>query len=244
MKYDRHEDGSITREVDGETKTLAEFRDDGKKRCLAWLREQDRQCNSFAARDLDVCMSHGAAAVKLGPSNHNWKHGRYSRVVPRNLKEKYEESVTDPDILVQRDSIALCDARIGELLEQIEDSPAPAWKDARRVLDKVRTALRKQDSESMAEHLETLDEMIASATSVDRTWEKIFQAMKRRGDSVEQERRRLEAMKSYITAPQVVALATRMVDLAARYIDDRNKLAKFVDEVKVIGSIEGAIGVQ
>lgn len=241
MKYDRHEDGTLTRLVEGEVKTLVEFRADGQQRCKAWLREKDRQCGSFACKESDVCMSHGAAAIRLGPAHHNWKHGRYSKLVPNNLKEVYETSVTDPEILVQRDSIALCDARMGELLEQLSESPSPPWKEAGREVAKLRTALAKEDPKALHDVIDTLDEMIKAGSSTDRTWEKIFQAMKRRGDSVEQERRRLEAQKAYITGPQVVALATRMVDLASKYIDDRAHLALFIEEVKLLGNVTGTM---
>ena len=85
----------------------------GRPRCLAKSKQQERRCRQWPAKGKRVCRFHGARAGRPVI------HGRYSKLLPARLAERYHESLADPEYLALRDEIALLDARIGELLAEL-----------------------------------------------------------------------------------------------------------------------------
>jgi hypothetical protein len=75
------------------------------------------------------CRLHGGATPG-GIACANYKHGRYSRFVPRGLKRGYEAALADTELASLREELALQQAMMCELLKQMEKSPAPPWAQA------------------------------------------------------------------------------------------------------------------
>lgn len=95
----------------------------GDRVCGAKTRS-GKPCRKRAVRGMRRCRNHGGASL-VGIANPNWKHGRYSSYLPRNLAKRYREAVTDPSLVSVVDELALVVARQQCLLEQlkgIEDS--------------------------------------------------------------------------------------------------------------------------
>ena len=65
------------------------------------------------------CKLHGGASPR-GVASASWRHGRYSQAVPQRLRERFDASITDPDLLSHRRDLALLDLRLDELLGRID----------------------------------------------------------------------------------------------------------------------------
>ncbi|NIV94971.1 hypothetical protein GWN42_19815, partial [candidate division KSB1 bacterium] len=91
----------------------------GAKRCHAWSRRQGRQCLRVAMKGSNMCYVHGGASP-VGMQASRYKHGRYSKYLPANLREKYEQMTRDPELLSLRNEIEMVSARIAELLETLD----------------------------------------------------------------------------------------------------------------------------
>lgn len=66
------------------------------------------------------CRNHGGASL-VGPASPSFKHGRYSVLLKdiKGIGEHYTRALADPDLLNLADNIALVDARLTQLLEQV-----------------------------------------------------------------------------------------------------------------------------
>lgn len=104
----------------------------GKPRCQGWNSNHGRQCFAFALKGKTKCKWHGGASPG-GVGSASWKHGRYSKVIPTGLADKYKAAVTDPDILVMDAEIALLQSRLMELVEGLERFPdaGKSWQELR-----------------------------------------------------------------------------------------------------------------
>jgi hypothetical protein len=67
---------------------------------------------------------HGGRSL-VGSANPAYKTGRYSRLQPKGLRERFEALQEDPELLSLRSDITLVDSRIGELLDQLDPGPEP-----------------------------------------------------------------------------------------------------------------------
>lgn len=101
------------------------------RRCKAKNRRGER-CGRYASPGFQVCVNHGGHSL-VGEANPAFKHGRYSRLKPRGLKERFERLQQDPELMSLRSDITLVDARIEELLDQLTPGPepwtSPVWRE-------------------------------------------------------------------------------------------------------------------
>src|SRR5262249_44606649 len=70
------------------------------------------------------CRVHGGATPG-GFASANFKHGKYSRFLPRGLTDAYEAALRDPELLSLREDVALLESRIVELLKRIKEVRSP-----------------------------------------------------------------------------------------------------------------------
>src|SRR5579871_5515650 len=64
------------------------------------------------------CRMHGGKTPR-GPALPQYKHGRYSKVLPADLAARYAEARTDQELVAFRDDIALVDARLADVLARL-----------------------------------------------------------------------------------------------------------------------------
>ena len=103
----------------------------GQHRCQ-FVRKDGSQCGGVALRGTDRCKRHSYGSP-AGPLNPAFVHGRHSKVLPVRLLERYQASLSDPDLLSMRDDIALVDARMQELLSRVETGESDnLWTGSKR----------------------------------------------------------------------------------------------------------------
>ena len=92
-----------------------------------------------------------------GIASPSFKHGRYSKVLPKGLSTHYLRAQEDRDLLALREEVALVDARVAELLERAT---------TKRAGDRVWAALeplinqRRKLVESESRRMKDLHQMI------------------------------------------------------------------------------------
>ena len=87
--------------------------------CTAKSKRTGKQCKGWSVPGRTVCYQHGGATPR-GMALPQTKTGRYSRDLPTRLAARYQESLSDPDLLALREEIALIDARLGDLLKRVD----------------------------------------------------------------------------------------------------------------------------
>jgi hypothetical protein len=111
------------------------------------------------------CRLHGGL-TPVGIASPNFKHGRYSDFAPEKLLQGYARQVRDPELLQQRDEIALLDSMIFEALKRMSDADSPAaWLQLRRLWRSMQHANDAGDMSSAAAKMETIGELIRRGAS-------------------------------------------------------------------------------
>src|SRR5690348_17116908 len=74
------------------------------------------------------CRIHGGKSPAGIPSPH-YRDGRYSKVLPQRMRDAYTLAMDDPQLLEQREQIAVLDARLLDLLGRVDTGESGAlWQ--------------------------------------------------------------------------------------------------------------------
>lgn len=177
------------------------------------------------------CRMHGGASLS-GAASPTFKTGRYSKVLPARLASRYHEALNNPDLLALRDDIAVIDARLGELIGQLDAAGgADVLKAMAEEVTCLEAALQAEDRHSATEGVEALRTLLNRAEAEGERWEQIAVWMERKRKLSETERRLLVDMQQVITAERAMVLMAALVDIVRRHVDDRGILAAIVHDV-------------
>lgn len=131
------------------------------RQCEATSKRSGKRCRKHAMRGRNVCMSHGGKTPRGAASPH-FKTGRYSRSLPGHLLAAYEQALSDPRLLSLRHELALTDAMIANLLQQLDDdSPDSAYSGIFRQIGRL-IDQRRRLVESEVKHIVLAREMMTA----------------------------------------------------------------------------------
>lgn len=86
--------------------------------CSAKSKRTGKQCRAKAMAN-GKCYHHGGSAKK-GLALPQTKHGRYSKDLPTRLLSRYEEAISDPELLNLSAEIALTDAMTRDVMASLQ----------------------------------------------------------------------------------------------------------------------------
>lgn len=113
-----------------------------------------------------VCLAHGGRTPR-GVASPHFRTGRHSRDLPTRLAVRFEAAEGDPRLLELRGELALLDARIEELLGQLdrgegdEANDAPLWREIVALIDR-----RRHLVEAEAQRLALAEEMLTPSEAM------------------------------------------------------------------------------
>jgi len=123
-------------------------------------------------RGRTVCLAHGGRTPRGAASPH-FKTGRYSRSLPGHLVADYERALHDPKLLSLRNEIAVNEAMLVTVLQQLGDAPNEPAKDRcifRQITRHIDLKRRLVESEVrhmvLAREMMTAEEAMALVRSV------------------------------------------------------------------------------
>lgn len=185
------------------------------------------------------CRLHGGL-TPAGASHYNFKTGRYSKVLPARLRERYEEAAADPELLALREDIALLDSRLDDLLKRVDAGESDTlWKQVHSAWREHKKARRRDDEDAERETFEELDELISRGIGDLAAWAEVRQALEQRRRLVESERKRLVDMQQMLTAEQAMVFVTAVTDAVRRHVTDRKTLTAIARELVQLTSVPG-----
>ena len=145
----------------------------GRKRCTSWAYGQGRQCEKQAKDGMNKCPTHGGASLK-GAAAPSYKHGKFSKYAPAGIAARIEEHVRDPELLNLTEDIAIWNARIELLIQELNGSGGPeAWLQLEVLYTDLVNAIREQNTSEIAKNLNGIGDLIQIAQSDYRTWNRI-----------------------------------------------------------------------
>lgn len=211
------------------------------KTCGAKLRNKAAYCRNKAILVNGRCRNHGGLTPK-GISSPHYKHGRYSRHLPTLVRDRYYESLNDPELTALRDDLALIDIHISEVLMEMH-SPA-ADVDNKLLRDKIelcRLGLEECDpaSKQIPDLVELLDELDATVERRTRTtgnFSRLLPLLEQRRKTTESENRRVFSSNNSFTVEQAIAFVRLLANSVKRHVTDpRQRSAVYEDFAKAVG---------
>jgi hypothetical protein len=190
---------------------------------------------------------HGGATPR-GIKNANWKHGRYSKYMPQGMRQKYEESMSDPELLALNDEIALVRSRLQELLESLDDAPdsGGTWSELRscsiafELAQRDASALPDGDARNIAMREVTvlwkdLKFIIERGAAEWAAWREIIQLTGQVKRLAESEQKRRVAGEFILGMSDVMALFDYVVNLINDIISDPEEKRRIADGLARLG---------
>lgn len=196
---------------------------DGKRLCGAMTRK-GTPCER-APMPNGRCYKHGGATPS-GAASPQFKTGRYSRVLPTRLLERYQEAVADPKRLEMEEEIGLLDARLADLLKRVDTGESGAlWLKLRETWQTYRAALGVGDAEAQAACIGDIDSVLNRAGNDYAAWGEVRKVIQERRGLVESERKRQIEMRQLVSLDQFMVLVTAIGEAVRAHISDPTILA-------------------
>jgi len=193
---------------------------------------EDRHCHRTVKAEGLRCFLHGGKSVS-GIASPNFKHGRYSKVLPAGLAERYEAALDDQEILAMRDEIALLDTRLTDLVGGLTvGTSRELWKNLRTAYGELRSALAQQDPDAANIAMLTLGSAITNGSKERETWDEVYTLLEQRRKLTESEAKRLIQMQQVITAEQAMILLARVQQAIVENVTDKRALAAIAAEFR------------
>lgn len=178
------------------------------------------------------CRLHGGKSP-AGVASGQFKHGIYSKYMPKGMLDLYEEFRTNPDLLSLRENVALVDARIVQLLQALDQQGdlGAIWLELQQLFETLMRATQKQDLGGGKAAFEALGDVIEHGADQFRAWSQISEMMEQRRKLVETERRRLVDMQQMITSEQAMVLVSALVTIIREEVTDRDVLIRLQSRI-------------
>lgn len=196
-----------------------------------------RLCQSRVTAPGKRCKMHGGMSLG-GPASPRWKDGRYSRVLPSNLAERYEESRRDQELLALRDEIALLDSRLADLLGGLSSGGArKLWDSLQTAYDDLRNAMGRRDIDGAGVAIRELGIVIETGAKESDVWGEVYTVLEQRRRLTESEAKRLIQMQQVITTEQAMVMLARVQQAVIENVSDKSALAKIAFTLRELASL-------
>ena len=188
--------------------------------CTAKSKVNQRQCHNPAIKGRATCRMHGGRAA-IGPLNPRAiKNGKYSKHLSGRLLAAYQVGLDDPVLSGLHDELALCDARLNELVTSLEESSGPGqtFVRFRNQFHHLIALLGEQSSVPIQKAIEDIEESIHQGISSDKIWSSLLETMEQRRRCSETENRRIVNMNQAIPIAKVVELVSMICSSIRQHV--------------------------
>lgn len=177
------------------------------------------------------CKYHGGKTPVAGPDHPTWKHGRYSKAIPKGLKSLLEQAASDPDLLNLRDEIAVLQVAIADSLATLENVTSVQVSSLREAAKSVREA---EGTDAYDAALASLLTLCESASSASDQWHKIADLAERKARLVSAEHKRSVELEQMIPASRLYALIEFVVQVIRDTVKDRELIVAIGDRLRTV----------
>ena len=166
---------------------------------------------------------------------------KYATSVPGRLLRMYEDGINNPQIVAHVDEIALLEARIGDLLGQVEDGgAAELWREARKMYKEFRKQERLNPM--LAEtYLQSLGEVIEQGNHDIGAWDQVLKAVEQRRKLASSHHQQLVQAQQYIAVSKVLEMLAEIAKVVQHQIQDPHKVQAILNAItaQLSAPIEG-----
>jgi hypothetical protein len=190
----------------------------GAALCTAHKRRDGSPCGAIAVKGTTKCKFHGGRSLS-GPLHPSFKTGKYSKHLPAQLAARYEEARANPRLLSLGDDIAVAEARLAALLEQVTTGEsASAWGDMQALMTEFEAARVRGDASAMGSLFQRLRGVVERGSAGVGAWDEIRKVWEIRGKLIQTETKTLLAMQQIMTVQQVMLMLGAATDAVVRAV--------------------------
>ena len=196
-------------------------------RCGAKLKQKPGQfCPNYPVNGSTRCRLHGGKSLK-GIAHPNWKGGknpeRLVDVLPERLKEAGTRAARDPTLGSLRGQMAVLEARLVELLDNIDtEASGKIWEFLGEALNDRERCVIKSDNWYQADR--KIQQLIREGMVHQMTWQEIRETADLTRKLSDSEHRRLVALRAMIPADRALAAIDSLLTAVREVVDEQDKL--------------------
>lgn len=185
------------------------------------------QCKNRVLPGWEVCKAHKEHFEQTtGARSNFYKDGRYSKLLPPKLQERYDNAQGDPELLVLEQEIRLVDARLQDMAARLDQGESGAlWQKAKHTVREVAAAYRRRAYGEAAPLMLDLKETIEQGVAEQEAWAELGRWIDRRKQLVESERKRLVELQQYVPAQRVQVMLQAIGSIIQTHVTDPSALA-------------------
>jgi hypothetical protein len=178
-----------------------------------------------------TCRLH-SGKTKVGVSHHRYKHGRYSKYIPRNLNESYERAFSDQELLSLKDDVALLESRQVELLGQLSTLTLPPWQTIRELAASVQLATSDEErTQAILRLVSTAQAGEAAQYQQQEIWGELRDTINDKVRATRAEVKRLHDLNNLVTVEQALVLVRAIMTAVRERVTDRGLLGQIQDDI-------------
>jgi hypothetical protein len=172
--------------------------------CTAKSKRSGQQCQKAAMHGRTVCYHHGGKSL-VGAASGTYKHGKYSKVLSTRLAARYTESLVNPELLSLKNDLAVCEARVADLLQWVDSGESgQLWQRLRAVQEGFSQALAVRDVAQMRRQYTALERLIEAGSADTAAWQEIQALWDTRCRLTLTEVKVLQTAQQMVTAEQLM----------------------------------------
>jgi len=186
----------------------------GQPICNAKIKNKDARCQNTIVMANGRCARPGHGGKSTGrPCGP--KGSRYSRFLPQNLAARYEEVLSDPELISVKDQIAVLDSLLSEKLEGLADSNTHAtlWSEASRAFADLKRAINERHPETIRKAISALGATLSNGLGRVRAEQSAREIIQEQAKLATVESKRLAQMEANITAKEAVQFITALMGI-------------------------------
>lgn len=167
-------------------------------KCGSRLRKSEppSYCQNAPAKDRTRCRLHGGSTPR-GLAHPNYQGRGYTKDLPARLLERLVEGIDDPELTSLRTEIALLDARMGELVEGLDEIGATeAWASVLEQSGRLERLIQNPEVDGQEVVLAGIAKKLKDACDIEHTtretWKEVYTLIDRRRRTTNVELKREE----------------------------------------------------
>jgi len=207
-------------------------RKSGNRRCQAWSRTKGCQCAMSPSPSMDVCRFHGGHSA-MGPAASGYRHGMHSKLLPHDVRRKYEEVMNDPRLANLNENLAIITLELQkELGEHFSEESMYDPEMLKICWKRLKKSILKDEPEDVAKAMDALEDVLESADAHIVRWNRISNILEQHRQTVATKTKiELDASKSY-SAAELMTLLDFWISALGRHVKDRSILDAFIRDVR------------
>lgn len=177
------------------------------------------------------CRLHGGASL-VGVASPRFKHGRYSKYMPASLAERYEKLSESALFKQHREGLALVQARISQLLEQIGEGGVADQALLINQLELLESSIIRGQIDQSLQIVRECKEYVNASDTDTKQWHEISRLIEQSRKLVDSDAKQRFAFDQVLTVDETVVFVSRVATLVKHYVTDEDAVRRIANELR------------